>query len=188
MVEQNVIKIRCRLEGIRPLMFDKYPGDNNTQLPVAEKMYLNESQHLIMPAINMFSLLCAENGKSVCKQFFGKQGKTIGLGIKSGVIIEEAEIPILGENNKQIKFTEFDGKVFKINRAVARIKGGVPNPKERPVLNLPWAIEFDIEYYENSDCSLGNLRQAFDMGGKLGLGTFRPFFGMYKMVKWEEIK
>jgi hypothetical protein len=29
------------------------------------------------------------------------------------------------------------------------------------------------------------LRQAFAMGGTLGLGTFRPFYGRYDLVKFK---
>ena len=44
-----------RLRGIRPLMFDRYAGDNNTQLPLHEKMYLASDGRLIFPAINLYS-------------------------------------------------------------------------------------------------------------------------------------
>ena len=188
MENANCTRIHCRLDGVRPLMMDKYAGDNNTSLPVAEKMYLDENRHLVIPTANLFSLLCAENTKSVCKQFLGKEGKTIGMGVKSGLIIPLAQIPVLGEDDKPIIFSGFDDKKFSVHKIVARLNKGVPNPKERPVIALPWALEFDIEYYENTDCTLGNLRQVFDYGGKVGIGTFRPFFGMYQLTKWEEIK
>ena len=80
---QESQSIHVRLEGLRPLMFDRYAGDNNTQLPTADRMYLDPQAHLIIPSLNLFSLLAAENTKSVCRQFFGKQGRTIALGISS---------------------------------------------------------------------------------------------------------
>jgi hypothetical protein len=176
--------IRVRLAGLRPLMFDRYAGDNTTKLPTAEKLYLGQGQCLIMPAINLFSLLCAENTKSVCRQFFGKQGETIGLGIASFVNIDPFEIPILDDKGPII-FTAFN-KQISVHKSVARVKGGIPNPKERPLIALPWAIEFRLEYMTNTQCSYENLRQAVTMGGILGLGTFRPFFGRYEVVQWAE--
>ena len=178
--------INVRLEGLRPLMFDRYAGDNTTKLPTEEKLYLDQDQCLILPAINLFSLLCAENTKSVCRQFFGKQGKTIGLGIASFVNIEPFDIPILDDRGK-IKFKGFNEQIA-IHKSVARVKGGIPNPKERPLINLPWAIEFQLQYVINTQCSYENLRQAVTMGGILGVGTFRPFFGRYEVTKWDEVE
>lgn len=164
------------------MMFDRYAGDNNTQLPNEEKMYLSEDRHLIMPAVNIYSLLCAENTKSVCRQFFGKNGKTIALGIASYTMIEPFDIPILA-NNQPVVFNGFNEQIF-LHKSVARVKGGVPNPKVRPTLKCPWGLEFDVYYQENKYCTLENLRQAFAMGGTLGLGTFRPFFGRYDLTGW----
>lgn len=180
---QKAQNIHVRLEGLRPLMFDRYAGDNNTQLPTGDRMYLTATQHLIIPALNLFSLLCAENTKSVCRQFFGKQGRTIALGISSYTTIEPFEIP-LHDNTGQIQFTGWNGQIS-VNNAVARLPKGVPNPKSRPVVALPWHIEFEVQYIENRYCSYENLRQAFDWGGTLGLGTFRPYFGRYELTEWD---
>lgn len=183
MATNGKTNINVRLQGLRPLMFDRYAGDNNTQLPVAEKMYLNPSAGLIMPALNLFSLLVAENTKSVCRQFFGKNGKTIALGISSYTGISPFEIPICDDNGP-VTFRGWNEQIF-VHKAVARVKGGIPNPKERPVLALPWHVDFTVEYIENKFATLENLRQAFDMGGTMGLGTFRPFFGRYELVGWQ---
>lgn len=180
---QGKCNIHVQLEGLRPLMFDRYAGDNSTQLPVAEKMYLTPDGTLTLPALNILSLLVAENTKSVCRQFFGKNGKTIALGISSYTAINPFEI-LICDDNGPIQYTGF-GKQISVHKAVARVKGGIPNPKERPVLALPWRMDFDVEYVENKQCTLENLRQAFDMGGILGVGTFRPVFGRYQLSRWD---
>jgi hypothetical protein len=182
MAMQSKMVIAVQLEGLRPLMFDRYAGDNSTQLPVSEKMYLAPDMGLTMPALNILSLLVAENTKSVCRQFFGKNGKTIALGISSFTSISPFEIPICDDNG-QIHFTGWNGQISQ-HKAVARLPKGIPNAKERPVLALPWRLDFEIEYIENKYCTQENLRQAFDMGGILGLGTFRPIFGRYQLAKW----
>jgi hypothetical protein len=183
MAANGIKSIQLQLTGLRPLMFDRYAGDNNTQLPVAERMYLNEKKQLIMPAINVLSLLAAENTPSVCRQFFGKQGKTIALGVKAYCNVTPFDIPI--EDDKgPIVFNGFNEQI-KVHKAVARLKGGIPNPKERPVVALPWRLAFTIEYQENKFCTIENLRQAITMGGTLGLGTFRPYYGRYELTEWE---
>ena len=182
MADNQFKTIKVVLKGLRPLMFDRYAGDNNTTLPPEEKMYLNEQSQLIIPAINVYSLLTAENSKSVTRQFFGRQGKTIGLGISSYTNIEPFEIPILDDDGP-IVFHGWNGQLS-VRKDVARVKGGIPNPKTRPVLALPWSVAFTVEYQENTYCTLENLRQAFAMGGTLGLGTFRPYFGRYELTGW----
>jgi len=180
----NTTIIQCRLEGLRPLMFDRYAGDNSTQLPTEEKMYLAPSRHLILPAVNVFSLLCAENSKSVCRQFMGKAGKSIAMGISSYISIDPFEIPILDDKGP-VRFDGWNGQIG-IHHGVARLKPGIPNPKTRPVLSLPWHVDMAISYQENKYCTLDTLRQVVTVGGTLGLGTFRPFFGRYTLTKWEE--
>lgn len=179
----DIIKIQVVLKGLRPLMFDRYAGDNNTKLPPQEKMYLDNQGHLTFPAVNLYSLLCAENTKSVTRQFFGKNGKTIGLGISSYTTIEPYIILIEDETGP-VRFTGFNQQVY-LHNAVARLAKGVPNPKERPTLALPWMLRFEVGYIQNTYCTLENLRQAFTMGGTLGLGTFRPFFGRYELTQFE---
>lgn len=176
--------IHVRLRGLRPLMFDRYAGDNKTQLPTPEKMYLfGEDNGLMLPSANILSLLAAENTKSVCRQFFGRNGKTVALGIMSYSTIEPFEIPIC-DNDGPICFTGFNEQVY-VHNSVARLAKGVPNPKERPVLALPWYLDFDVYYVTNEFCTEANLRQAFDMGGTLGLGTYRPVYGRYVLDRWE---
>lgn len=181
MVQQSQC-IHLRLEGLRPLMFDRYAGDNNTQLPTIDKMYLDGQARLMIPSINLYSLLAAENTKSVCRQFFGKSGKTVALGISSYTTIEPFDI-LVHDDSGPIVFTGWNEQIS-IHTAVARLKGGIPNPKTRPMIALPWHVEFEVHYTENRYCTLENLRQAFDWGGTLGLGTFRPFFGRYELTKW----
>lgn len=184
----TTVKYTARLMGLRPMMFDRYSGDNSTQLPASEKMYLTPEHHLIMPAINLYSMLVSEND-SVVKRLFGKMAKTIALGIKSYTQIEPYEIPIFDDNGP-VKFTGWNEQISK-HYATARVKktggGFVPMPKERPLLALPWYLEFQVIYQENKHCSLENLRQAFEFGGVLGLGTFRPFFGRYELSEWKEV-
>lgn len=165
-------------------MFARYAGDNNTTLAPEEKMYLSQESVLTIPAINLYSLLCAENTKSVCRQFFGRAGKGIALGIASYTTINPFEIE-LRDDAAPIRFTGWNDQIY-ISRHVARLKGGIPNPQVRPTLALPWCLDFDVTYIDNKECTLENLKQAFMMGGTLGLGTFRPYYGSYTMTAFDK--
>lgn len=136
------------------------------------------------------SFLSSINNTSVPKLTNPKGFKRICGAMQSFVEINPNEIPIL-RNGKQIEFQGFeneDNKEAGIYKAyhVARVKNGVPNPKERPVLRLPWSITFNLKLYDNDIVSEQYLRTAIDKGGLLlGLGTFRGSYGKFVVEKWE---
>jgi hypothetical protein len=176
--------IQVELTGIRPIMFDRYAGDNNTSLAAADKMYLDDNMGLTVPAINVLSLLGAENTKSVSKQFFGKQWRTIALGIMSYTNIDPIEIPLLDDDGQIMWGGDWTAQVSHVKH-VARLMKGIPNPKDRPVVALPWYLRFTIEYMDNKYCTLDNLQQCYELGGVLGLGTFRPVYGRYVLTRFD---
>ena len=69
---------------------------------------------------------------------------------------------------------------------VARLDKGIPNPKERPVLPLPWSLNFFLEYLANDDVKLSEIQDLFVRGGQtVGFGTFRPAYGKFEVAGWE---
>jgi len=64
--------LTAKLRGIRPILFDRYAGDNNTKLKVIEKLYTDASGGIVLPVLNVFSLLTAQNTDSVAARFYGK--------------------------------------------------------------------------------------------------------------------
>jgi hypothetical protein len=181
----NVTTIYVRLEGTRAIMFDRYSGDNKTKLNPEEKFLLNDKKEVFISALALFSLYAAEKG-SVPMKFYGKEGRKVAFGIASYVDIDPFELVLL-DGKTPITFTEFNKKI-EVHHAVARmVKGSlaIPNPKERPMIKCPWAIEFSLLYTKNEACSQETLRKVVEEGGAIGLGTFRPFFGKYTVTKWE---
>lgn len=173
--------------GTRPLMFDQYLG-NESKAPWNEKLYLDESKNVCIPAINIYGFLCSENSKNAVKMMHGKKSGPIIQSLSVNVHIVEQLIKIQGEKGV---LTESDidlrntgiGQI-KRHVAVARIKKTattiVPNPKERPVISLPWSLEFNLEFSPDNNCRPSMLEEIFKYGGKnCGIGTFRPFFGTF---------
>ena len=73
-----------------------------------------------------------------------------------------------------------------IHRAVARLEKGIPNPKERPVLPLPWSLRFDMTIYPNKEIPEQDIINLAEEGGiALGLGTFRGVFGKFRVARWD---
>ena len=184
MKEQKNTTLTATLQGIRPILFDRYAGDNKTKLPVLEKFYTTEKGHLVIPVLNVYSLLAAQNTPSVAKRFYGKQGRDVALGVMSFVGIEA-----IGDDPLNAQICDQNGTPYTIDSQeisvlhhVARVKDGVPNPKERPMLPTGWQIKLQFTHQENALLTLSCLQTMVEQGGILGLGTFRPIFGRYAVI------
>lgn len=131
-------------------------------------------------------MLSAQNTASVAKRFYGKQGRDVALGLMSFVNIEANE----GDDPMMAPIKDEKGKIYnqkdtriKYIQHVARLKDGIPNPKERPMIPKNWSVSFKFELQENGMLNLATLKKMVEQGGILGLGTFRPIFGRFS-VTW----
>lgn len=189
---QRTVKIR----GISPIMFDRYAGDNQTKLEWTQKIYLrNGTQNLCLPTLNLVSFFTAHNTNSAPKRLRDKRiYKGICNAILSFVSITAVDgdtetIPFL-RDGKPIEVGTFNERndpksgIF-LHRAVARLDKGIPNSKERPVLPLPWALEFVLTIYPNKEIKEQEIKNLMAEGGMaIGLGTFRGVFGKFVIDEW----
>ena len=105
------------------------------------------------------------------------------MGIASFTTITPHEIPIL-RDGEQLTLDDY-GKHIHEHKSVARLAKGIPSPQARPLITLPWAINFEMTYVENKFCTISNLRQVLELGSILGIGTFRPFYGRYLLNRFD---
>jgi hypothetical protein len=180
------------LVGLKDIMFDRYAGDNNTQLEPYQKLYyLPDGKTLCLPGLNIMSFLSAHNTNSAPKRLRDKRKyKDIANSMLSFVTINPELIPLL-RDGKPIQFGKFDGDVDPlsgcyIHRSVARLDKGIPNPKVRPTIPLPWEIEFQLQIMKNREIQEQDIMNLMDEGGRaIGLGTFRGVFGKFMISEWE---
>lgn len=150
-------------------------------------MYINENGECGIPILNVFSLLAAQNTPSVAKRFYGKKGRDVALGIMSFLNLESGEgndpmfMPLRDDKGKV--WTAKDSRITVLSH-VARLKDGVPNPKNRPMIPTGWNIKMKLELQNNDFVNENTLKAMIEQGGILGIGTFRPIFGRYS-VKWD---
>ena len=169
----GITKRNVKLAGLRPLMFDRYAGDNKTQLEPEQKLYLLGDSTVVLPTANVMSFLGAQNTESAAKRFLGKGWRSAAAGLTSFVTIDPDPL-VLTRNGKPIKFEGFDtepgGKLGAyIHKAVARLPKGIPNPKARPVIALPWELSFEITLMQNPDVDETLLRAVqWVLGTELG--------------------
>jgi hypothetical protein len=187
MESQRSKKIVVTLSGVTPILFDKYAGDNKTQLSFLEKVY-QENGNLVLPSLNLMSFLSAQNTESATQRVVGRGFKEVCKAALSYVTIEEYNIPFTREG-KPIAASEDN---LERHVTVARIMKGklaVPNPKERPMLKAPWELCFTINLLETPSLREDLLKKIFEQGGHaVGLGTFRGVFGKFVVTKWESTK
>ena len=189
----DIVTRKILLKGTTDIMFDRYPGDNQTQLEVHQKLYFapGNTKAIGIPALNIISFLSAHNTNSAPKRLRDKRKfKDIANAMLSFVNIRETFIPLL-RNGKPIVFGKFDGdrdelSGIYIHRAVARLDKGVPNPKVRPVLPCPWELKFTIDILPNREIKEVDILNLMEEGGRaLGLGTLRGVYGKFIVDSWD---
>ena len=186
--QKDVTEISVALTGKVDIMFDRYMGKGKETAPPETKMYYaDDGETLVFPSINVLSFLTAKNTESAPKRFLGRAGNKTADAIASYVGIEPFTIPIT-RDGKPIVFKGWDKTdgVYHV-QSVARLKGGIPNDKDRPVIATPWEIAFTLSVYandENVDPVL--LRELFVKGGRaIGLGTYRHVYGKFAVTTWD---
>ena len=198
--EQGTREKICRkviLRGLSPIMFDRYAGDNDTKLEMWQKIYFADDQKtVVLPSINIISALSAQNTDSWPKRILDQRKyKKFCFACASYVQIEPYEIVFVREG-KPIVFGKFDRDEHGVERDslsgvygrrdVARLEKGIPNPKYRPVLPLPWSLEFTLTLWPNREIQEQQLMNVFAEGVRsIGLGTWRGHFGKAEIEHWE---
>jgi hypothetical protein len=192
---RSVVVREVTLRGLRPVMFDRYPGDNTTALEPWQKLYLGGEmgRTICLPSANIMSFLSASNTASAPKMVMDKRKyKDFAAACGAYVLVDPMMIPFT-RDGQPIEFGMLDGDTDKtsgiyIDRRVARLKDGIPNPKVRPVLPLPWALTFKLTLLVNKVVQETLLMNVMAEGLlSLGLGTYRGQFGKCEIEKWEPI-
>ncbi len=189
----KIQKINIRLEGLSDIMFDRFIDHSKDNRPPEQKFYLGKNNIVVLPAENIRSFLFSENPPAGCaKTFEGKKGKEyirIGYG---HVHINPVLIPFLDKDGDPIHFKSFNNEQFYIYLSSPRVKASSGSntikqeAKPRPVLKLPWALEFRIDLIKNNIIDETKLYNWFCSGGlQIGLGTYRPVFGRFVVTKWD---
>ncbi|OWT55241.1 hypothetical protein [Candidimonas nitroreducens] len=193
----NTVVRHVAIRGVTPIMFDRYAGDNQTRLEWHQKIYLRSgTSNLCLPTLNLVSFFTAHNTNSAPKRLRDKRiYKSICNAILSFVSVADAdgnaESILIKRDGQSIEVGTFTDRVDEqsgiyLHRAVARLDKGIPNPKERPVLPLPWSMEFDLTIYPNKEVKEQEIKNLLAEGGMaIGLGTFRGVFGKFVIDRWE---
>lgn len=191
----NIITRKVTLSGLTPIMFDRYAGDNKTKLGWSEKIYLKPGTSIVcLPTTNLSSFMSAHNTNSAPKRLRDKRAyKDICNACLS--FIQFSAVDGGGDIAFQREGQDIEVGVFGdavdtksgiwLHRSVARLEKGIPNPKERPVLPLPWNLTFNLTIFPNKEIKEAEIKNLMEDGGiAIGLGTFRGVFGKFEVAEW----
>ncbi len=190
---RELIVREVHIRGLTDIMFDRYPGDNDTKLDPHQKMYLGgeEGRTICLPSANIMSFLSAQNTDSAPKRLLDSRTyKKFTQACGSYISIGPHMIPFI-RDGKPIVFGKFveehdaESGVY-VSHHVARLEKGIPNPKHRPTLPLPWELRFKLTMFPNKMIQEQQLLNVFTDGLlMLGLGTYRGQFGKAEVILWE---
>ena len=188
----DLITRKVVLGGITEIMFDRYPGDNQTKLEPHQKLYFEpgDTKVIGLPALNIISFLSAHNTNSAPKRLRDKRKfKDIANAMLSFVSVRETFIPLL-RAGRPIVFGKMEHdrdhvSGCYVHYSVARLDKGIPNPKARPVIPLDWSIAFTLDIFPNREIKEQDVLNLVEEGGRaIGLGTFRGVFGKFRVERW----
>lgn len=182
-----------QLDGMTDIMFDRYAGDNKTVLEPFQRLYFAPgTSRVVLPSLNLMSFLSAQNTNSAPKRLLDSRSyRKTANAMLSFVSIGPSNIPFL-RDGKPVEFGKLENDTdpvsgIYIHRSVARLKDGIPNPKERPVLPCPWSLAFELSIFPNKEIQEQQVLNMIEQGGiALGLGTFRGVFGKFSVSKWDK--
>lgn len=189
----EIRRIEATFEGTRDIMFDRYAGDNKTELEPWQKFYLDpkDGKTITLPSQNIMSALTAQNTDSWTKSLRDpRKYKKLCHAFAQAVTIEQALVPFL-RDGKPIMFGKFVDDVDElsgayIHRTVARLDKGIPNPKARPTLPCEWMLKPIFNIHHCGDFNEQDLVNIINEGFSLiGLGTFRRSFGRGRITDWK---
>jgi hypothetical protein len=183
-------RFQVHFKGVKPILFDRYSGNNNTKLPPEKKFHLTKEGIVCIPAINLYAALASESPTCAAKLVFGKAASKIKIGVQAFLHFDTPELILTDDDGKPIYFEGWNDKI-KVFHHVAKVKKGtlsVPSPKERPGIMPPWNMQFQCELLQNDFCNESDLQAMLKMSQTMGMGTFRPQFGGFIMTQFEKIK
>ena len=188
----DIIERKVTLCGLSDVMFDRYPGDNNTKLDPWQKLYLKPGAEKVIgiPALNIMSALTSHNNSFPKRLRDSRQYKNICNACLSFAHIGPTFIPFT-RNGEIIVFGQMKDDIDElsgiyVHYSTARLEKGIPNPKARPVLPIPWELSFNFTLFPNKEIKEQEIINLLEDGGRaVGIGTYRGVFGKFYISKWE---
>ncbi len=181
-------QVKCKIEGIVPIMFSRFPlpakpGDTKKKKKqtIEEKLWFDK-KGVYIPTDNLRMMLIGNRFRTGAAKIYGSEYES-----KKGtkyINFCKACVWVVGDNNKvyfepkREKWDDVDIRSF-INATGGR------DTTERPILNTPWSLTFTIQVTDDS-IPQETIREFYNVAGlRCGLGVYGPTFGRFIVKDWE---
>ena len=185
---EKIYKVKVR--SLRPLLVNcfnveehikkqkKQTGiSHDPQLEAEKSLYKDNDGWIYQPADHIEGALIKTGPKF---RIPGAGKKTYKDRLKSEVFVSPQKIPITLDG-KDI------GDTWKIDTRAAVIGGKSRVVVSRPVWDK-WELEFNIQILDNELIPGDTLKDILiEAGRSQGIGTFRPKFGLFEVIEFEEV-
>lgn len=181
-------EVRCKIEGIVPIMFSRFPlpakpGDTKKQKKqtIADKMWIDK-KGVYIPTDNLRMILIGNKFRTGAAKIYGTHYES-GKGTKY-LDFCKACVWVVGDNNKvyftpkRTRHDDTDIRSF-INSTGSR------STAERPILTTPWSLTFAIQVTEDI-IPEDKIKAFYECAGlRCGLGVYGPTFGRFAVTEWK---
>ena len=184
-------KIAVRIQGVHDILFHRWSDEAVAEKAASAKgsisrktddiehyVYRDENDYICLPGRYLMRALqeagLRENDPSVSKQ------KTARDIVKASLMTEEMYSPIL-VGGKPTKEWDYEDR-----QRVCIMRASIT--RTRPAFKKGWEAEFNILNNAPHLLDASFIRRLVDTAGLLiGVGDFRPSYGRFKVISWEEV-
>lgn len=179
---------KCKIEGVVPIMFCRFPlpakpGDTKKKKKqtIEQKLWMDD-EGVYIPTDNLRMMLIGNKHRTGAAKIYGTEYES-----KKGtkyLNFAKACIWVVGDNGKvyfePVRKTWDDVDV----RSFINVTGG-RDTTERPILNTPWSLSFDVQVTDDSVPS-DIVKEFYKVAGmRCGLGVYGPTFGRFVVKEWK---
>ncbi len=188
-------EVNCKIEGMVPVMFDRFYNPDETEKPtkkkgkgawkdeLPKKLYYDK-KGVYCPVDNIRMMLIGNKHRvgaaKILGSFIETKKATQYLSFCKGLVwIVGPDDPqkVYFEPHRKT-FDDYDERSF-INAAGSR------SLTRRPILKTPWSINFIVQVMDDQ-YDYSKIKEFFDVAGiRCGLGAYGPTFGRFLVTKWE---
>lgn len=181
----EITRVNVEISGLADIMFNRFYDHSKVIRPPEQLLYYGQDNEVVFPADNMRSFLFGEKPPGCAKTMEGKKSKDFIRWGQGHIHIDPLNIPFKTAGEPVI-FKGVENGLFYVHTAAPRTNGIKQEAIDRPVLRLPWELEFNITIVENPLVDQIRLYNWFVMGGLLiAIGNYRPVYGRFEVKKWE---
>jgi hypothetical protein len=202
-------EVLVRLEGISPLLQHRFAGNGNNstskkknskaiagEVDYSEEWrstcYVNNLQEVYIPSAHLEGALVKA---AVQFKIKGKRGKTFKDLCRAAVFVDPATIPFSDGNGGTLKLPKeppviengegCDAPVYVDERdAVVQRNRIIRN---RLAVNAGWQAQFSLQVADDG-MPIDTMQQIMTEAGlRVGIGDYRPRFGRFRVVRFEEV-